>query len=185
MQQRNMRTFNRRVAATALLSVKAISLTDAQQSTSLVDLRHHPPDLDMTAELRFPQYAESALMVSPCQPAADGYFGGTSGKPVYFDYFFEMESSPTAALQKSLGQIRDGIMDDVVSDTFPQLCGLRRSLQYVETAGSERNSLISGFRFGKTPAMDLSSKFISDQAGFHEPNRVFSHVFIVRLFLRP
>lgn len=132
--------------------------------TTDVNIRHQPPDLDRSASIVFPRYRESALMVSPCHPERDGYFGGTSGIPVQFEFAFEMESSPTSDFRRALTMIKDHIIDNVVTDAFPQLCGVGRLLREKSDIDfpivtHQNPSTVTGFRFGQTPQMDVAGAY--------------------------
>jgi len=126
-------------------------------SASRIDERHTAPRLDKTAYIEFPQYTETAMMESQCHPEEDGYFGGTSGHPVKFQFVFEMETKPTANLQTALLMIRDRVTDEAVSHSFPQLCDSRKKRVLEETFSQGQ---VTGFRFSGTPVIDLNGKWI-------------------------
>jgi hypothetical protein len=154
--------------AAILVSARILALSEASQivkvSTDPAD-RHGTRDFNPRLGIS-ERSVESALMVTPCQPAKTGYFGGTSGIPVLFEYAFEMESTATANIQQALLMIGESVISEVVSDTFPQLCGTQRSLQEVQEAEGDNEkqeiqnprSHVTGFKFGSTPQIDLDGK---------------------------
>ena len=151
----------------AALLATGVAFASAEKKEPLVNLRHKPPSFVRTAEIAFPRYSESALMVSPCHPEEDGYFGGTYGVPIEFEYVFQMESTPMAKIDKALLAVRDRVIDELVSDTFPQLCGMERIERRLQENSHNEDattpkSFISGFKFDRSPQIDLDSKLPSD-----------------------
>jgi hypothetical protein len=141
-----------RAAATA--GCCALWLGPNVQASPLADIRHKPPLLDRSAD--YSEFSESSLLTTPCSPEEDGFFGGTFGQPVEFQYVFEMEISSDGETSKALDAIRNHVVDAVVIDTFPQLCGAtRRRLGEIELT---QRSKITGFRFDKMPILDLDRK---------------------------
>lgn len=126
---------------------------------SLLAERHPAPDLNKHGEEFFPFFAEAALPTVPCHPEEDGYFGGTFGKPVEFEYVFEMETNRDADTPKALKVIRENVVGTLVADTFPQVCGihkrkLRDKKQFIEA------SKVNGFWFDSLPKLDLEGTYL-------------------------
>ena len=127
---------------------------------SLLDKRHSPPSLDREAGSIYGEFSESALLSTPCNPEEDGYFGGTFGDPVEFQFGFEMETSVDAETPKALDIIRNHVVDMVVTDTFPQLCGSEsRQLRGRSSTKPKQQSKVTGFHFDKMPRMDFDGAF--------------------------
>ena len=80
------------------------------------------------------------LMESPCRPEPDGFFGATNGEPVKITYGFEVETPPLSSIVEILDIIEDKFVDNILSSSFPQICGFRRRLSA---------HAASGFRFFK------------------------------------
>jgi hypothetical protein len=78
-------------------------------------------------------------MHSSCRPEKDGYFGSTSGEPSRLTFGFRLETKPLSSIVDMLDLVEDRIVDSVLSESFPQLCGFRRR-QLSEARAS-------GFRF--------------------------------------
>jgi hypothetical protein len=68
-----------------------------------------------------------ALMSSPCRPEYDGFFGATSGEPTRIQYGFQLEVQPFSVIMDILDVIEDRIVDSILMNTFPEMCGLRRT----------------------------------------------------------
>jgi hypothetical protein len=68
-----------------------------------------------------------ALMSSPCRPEYDGFFGATSGEPTRIRYGFQLEVQPFSVIMDILDVIEDRIVDSILMNTFPEMCGLRRT----------------------------------------------------------
>lgn len=108
-------------------------------------------------------------MSSPCRPEYDGYFGSTSGTPFEIQYGFEMETEDEQNVDYLLEEIHEQIIDVVLSNSFPNLCGFRRrELQENNVRGlSTRESQLkakprtTGFRFGKDLKDRQSKHFCS------------------------
>jgi hypothetical protein len=143
--------------AAILVSARILALSEAVQVVSTnVDIRHPTrPFVPTTGSL---EYVNSPLMATPCQPAKNGYFGGTSGIPALFEYAFEMESTATGNIQEALLVIEERVIFEVIADTFPQLCGRERFLQEVQEEEIPNQSRVTGFKFGSTPQIDLDGK---------------------------
>ena len=96
-------------------------------------------------------------MSSPCRPEYDGYFGSTSGTPFEIQYGFEMETEDEQNVDYLLEEIHEEIIDVVLSNSFPNLCGFRRrelhenSVRGLTTRESQLKAKprTTGFRFGK------------------------------------
>ena len=91
-----------------------------------------------------------ALMESACRPETDGYFGATSGEPVKISFGFKLEAQPLSAIMNLIDIIEDKLVDNILSNSFPQICGFgRRRLDH---------HAASGFRFFKIEE-DGTSRF--------------------------
>jgi len=100
-----------------------------------------------------------ALMSSPCRPEEDGFFGATSGEPTRIQYGFQFEVKPFSVIMDILDVIEDKIVDSILMNTFPEMCGLRRTRKVEESpfeifqGGKDSPSIQtggghpSGFRF--------------------------------------
>lgn len=67
-----------------------------------------------------------ALMESDCRPEPDGYFGATFGEPMTIHYAFKLETQPLANVVGLLDIVEDKIVDIILQNAFPQVCGFRR-----------------------------------------------------------
>jgi hypothetical protein len=67
-----------------------------------------------------------ALMNSPCRPELDGYFGATSGDSIRIQYGFELEIEPLSDILTLLDVLENVVVDAILTNTFPEMCGLRR-----------------------------------------------------------
>mmetsp|Transcript_29109 Transcript_29109/g.32667 ORF Transcript_29109/g.32667 Transcript_29109/m.32667 type:complete len:351 (+) Transcript_29109:169-1221(+) len=74
-----------------------------------------------------------ALMSSPCRPEKDGFFGATSGEPTRIQYGFQFEVKPFSVIMDILDVIEDKIVDSILMNTFPKMCGLRRTRRVEES----------------------------------------------------
>lgn len=96
-----------------------------------------------------------ALMDSPCRPEFDGYFGATSGEYVRVQYGFRLEIQPLSKVMDLLDFVEDKIVDSVLMNAFPDLCGLNRRRHTEEASDKLIRGLEhvdghpSGFRFFK------------------------------------
>ena len=102
--------------------------------------------------------SETQYMSSPCRPEYDGYFGSTSGTPFEIQYGFEMETEDEQNVDFLLEEIHEQIIDNVLSSSFPNLCGFRRreyrerhlSVRGLSTRESQLKAKprTTGFKFG-------------------------------------
>lgn len=128
--------------------VTATTISCGAASDALIDLhsqnRHstndRPLELDVDAISTYNDKS-MALMMSPCRPESDGFFGATSGDPTKITYRFRLEAAPLAPIVKILDIVDDKVVDSILSQAFPQMCGLRRRHLDAHVA--------SGFRFYK------------------------------------
>ena len=67
-----------------------------------------------------------ALMESACRPEPDGYFGATFGQPLTIHYAFKLETEPLANVLTLLDVVEDKVVDVILQNAFPQVCGFRR-----------------------------------------------------------
>ena len=148
-----MKALRRRLEQAVVVLVGASLLLGETNGQTLLEIRHRPPDLDRVADSVYPEFSESALLSSPCNPEEDGYFGGTFGDPVVFEYVFELETSIDADTPRALDVIRNHVVDVVVTDTFPQLCAVHR--RRLRESRQAKQSQITGFKFDKLPQIDL------------------------------
>jgi hypothetical protein len=65
-------------------------------------------------------------MNSTCRPESDGYFGATSGDSIRIQYGFELEIEPLSDILTLLDVLEDVVVDAILTNTFPEMCGLRR-----------------------------------------------------------
>lgn len=114
----------------------------------------------------------SYYMTSDCRPSSSGYFGSTGGDPVLFEYGFELETTIFATMEKILNIISDRVMDEIITRTFSDMCGVyRRRVQDVEgeptsASASMGSGRVTGFHFGDEEVVP-SSKINS--FSIHEP----------------
>jgi hypothetical protein len=115
--------------------------------------RHSIPPPDQVADKKFPRTENSLLMSTPCHPEADGYFGGTSGEPVSLQYGFLMETAIHGNIHTALQAIDEFVMDSILSNIFPEICGDKRRLAEINESGRA-----TGFKFN-SESIDMERKF--------------------------
>jgi hypothetical protein len=116
-------------------------------------LRHADPPPEHEADFAFPQTEKTLLMSTPCHPEIDGYFGGTSGQPLTLQYGFLMETAIHGDIHTALEAIDEFVMDSILSNIFPEVCGDQRRLQNVYEKGRA-----TGFKFN-SETIDMDRKF--------------------------
>jgi hypothetical protein len=132
---------------TVALFLLAVSLSEGRTERVKVDpnakIRHNfntrPLELNVDAKATYNDKF-MALMESDCRPETDGFFGATYGEPVKITYGFELEAQPLSSIVELLDIIEDKVVDGILSNSFPQMCGFGRRLS---------NHAASGFRFFK------------------------------------
>ena len=90
-----------------------------------------PKEIDVEAKATYDE-GYMALMRSPCRPEHDGYFGSTSRQPIEIQYGFQMETTPLAHIQGILEVVEDFVVDEVLVNIFPHMCGYRRRDEVTE-----------------------------------------------------
>ena len=82
-------------------------------------------------------------MHSTCRPEKDGFFGSTYGDARKLTYGFRLEMEPLASKEEMLDLIEDRIVDNILSETFPEICGFhrRRELSAIDAIRA------TGYRF--------------------------------------
>jgi len=116
-----------------LLTVGLILLSAPTAYADLANERHFvPPKVPAVAEDATTGSKTWALLQSPCQPEADGYFGATYGEPMVLQYAVELVWRNNFDNDKddALDLIRERVMDAVVSDTFPTLCAIPKNRRH-------------------------------------------------------
>jgi hypothetical protein len=112
--------------------IAAASISKGATSQSLVDpnsqARHNannrPVELNVDAKTTYNDKI-MALMESPCRPESDGFFGATAGVPIVLTYGFRLETEPLASVVKILDIVEEKVVDSILSNAFPQMCGFR------------------------------------------------------------
>ncbi|CAJ1894733.1 unnamed protein product [Cylindrotheca closterium] len=145
---------------TALLSLGAMIMTNVHADNMDVasrELTRHttgnaPEELNVNAKDTFnPNFMKD--MFSSCRPEKDGYFGSTYGEPVRLTYGFRIETKPLSSIVDMIDLVEDRIVDNVLSQSFPNLCGF---------GGRRLNKgRASGFRFLKLVGKDECSPTVS------------------------
>jgi hypothetical protein len=92
-----------------------------------------------------------ALMNSPCRPEEDGFFGATFGDPVRVQYGFQIEIEPLAPIMDILDVIEDKVVDSILMNAFPKMCGF------------ERRTATRGLMGGEDGAQKSSSSSLSSR----------------------
>jgi hypothetical protein len=115
--------------------------------------RHSVPPPDQKADPGFPRTAKTLLMTTPCHPEGDGYFGGTSGQPITLQYGFLMETAIHGDIHTALQAIDEFVMDSILTNIFPEVCGDKRRLQNIFETGRA-----TGFKFD-SETIDMERKF--------------------------
>ena len=92
-------------------------------------------------------------MHSACRPEEDGYFGSTYGNSRKLHFGFRVETKPLSSIMEVLDLVEDRIVDSVLSESFPEICGFggRRKL----TSGLIR---ATGFKFLKLHELGKQSQ---------------------------
>lgn len=88
------------------------------------------------------------LMQSPCLPDSNGYFGGTSGMPLVMEYGYEMEFAPRTDTSSALQIIRQYILDQVLSTSFPEVCSITTNRK-LSQGDVQVQGKMTGFQFLK------------------------------------
>jgi hypothetical protein len=117
-------------------------------AADLAQQRHDVPPINKHAENEYPIAVsqDSELMLSPCKPDTNGYFGGTFGTPSTIQYGFEIESIMNGDISDALDTIREHVMDIMVSFTFPSICNYRD----LSSKDNNHNVVgVTGFNFGQ------------------------------------
>jgi len=132
-----------------MLITNVLADTDGAAASSRQLTRHTtgnaPEELNVNAKDTFnPDFMKD--MFSSCRPEKDGYFGSTYGEPVRLTYGFRIETKPLSSIVDMIDLVEDRIVDNILSKSFPNLCGFggyggRRELTSKGRA--------SGFRFLK------------------------------------
>ena len=88
-------------------------------------------------------------MKSPCRPELDGYFGGTSGQPVELQYGFMIEGKPLAEVEHIVETVKERLMDEILSLSFPAICGYSdySSKEEDNSGNSKAVTPANGFKF--------------------------------------
>eukprot|EP00934_Nitzschia_sp_Nitz4_P005784 Nitzschia sp. Nitz4//scaffold3_size479765//117354//118498//NITZ4_000050-RA/size479765-augustus-gene-0.29-mRNA-1//-1//CDS//3329550608//5774//frame0 len=115
----------------------ALFLLAVSRVNALADYDVAPEELDVDASTT---YNENFMkqMESPCRPETDGYFGSTYGEPVEVTYGFKVELEPLSSILEVLDVVEDKIVDAVLANAFPDVCGFNTG---------RRLTSASGFRF--------------------------------------
>jgi hypothetical protein len=121
----------------------------------LLEERHFFPPIDKTADATYPKSKSSSLMLSPCRPETNGYFGATSGAPLVVQYGFELETKANGNVDNALGSIGDHVMDTILSTAFPEICGFSRRLN--NNNETPKVPKLTGFQFNNE-VIDTSCK---------------------------
>lgn len=122
---------------------------------NLADTRHYVPPPVKQVAIQFPVYKNTELMVSPCRPEIDGYFGATAGEPVILEYAFSMDSYENANIDDALEHVREYVMDLIAGAVFPKTCKSRDlQVREVQLVGK-----VTGFRFDLEMHTDKIRKF--------------------------
>lgn len=114
--------------------------TNASRELTRHTTGNAPEELNVNAKDSFnPSFMKD--MRSSCRPENDGYFGSTYDEPVRLTYGFRIETKPLSSIVDMIDLVEDKIVDSILSQSFPNLCGFsgRRLSQ----------SRASGFRFLK------------------------------------
>lgn len=126
----------------------------------VISERHDIPPLPMPVSSAYTTSKFSYLMQSPCLPESNGYFGSTAGTPAIFQYGYSVEAIPGASIDPILSVVDSHIMDSLLSQTFPQVCGgFRRKLVLtIQRPTNVESAVITGFQFGER-AVETACKF--------------------------
>jgi hypothetical protein len=89
----------------------------------IVELHKGPKEIDVDPESTY-NHKFMALMNSPCRPETDGYFGSTAGQATRIQYGFRLEVQPLSQIMDLLDIIEDRIVDSILMNAFPKMCGL-------------------------------------------------------------
>lgn len=135
---------------TKLLSLGAMinmTTSNAQEQMASRELTRHttgnaPEELNVNAKDTFnTDFMKD--MFSSCRPEKDGYFGSTYGEPVRLSYGFRIETKPLSSIVDMIDLVEDRIVDKILSESFPNLCGFGGGGRRLNQKGA------SGFRFLK------------------------------------
>jgi hypothetical protein len=138
-----------------VLCVGAQAMHEVSRRMLDVDMlkRHADPPPEHEADMAFPASSATLLMSTPCHPETDGYFGGTSGQPITIKYGFLMETAIHGDIHTALQAIDEFVMDSILSNIFPEVCGDQRRLQNINERGRA-----TGFKFN-SETIDMERKF--------------------------
>jgi hypothetical protein len=118
-----------------------------------LEARHSFAPEEKRADPAFPKFGATKLMTTTCHPEADGYFGGTAGEPVTLKYGFLMETAIHGDIHAALQAIDEFVMDSILSNIFPEVCGDQRRLSSIYEKGRA-----TGFKFD-SETIDMERKF--------------------------
>lgn len=65
------------------------------------------------------------MMTSSCRPEVDGFFGATFGDYMKIEYGFQIEIQPLSQVMTILDVIENKIVDSILMNSFPVMCGKR------------------------------------------------------------
>lgn len=139
-----------------VLLALCLSKVNAQKELQHYQVRHHtgnaPEEKNVDAKKTY-DHNFMKKMHSACRPEEDGYFGSTYGNSRKLHFGFRVETKPLSSIMEVLDLVEDRIVDSVLSESFPEICGFggRRKL----TSGLIR---ATGFRFLKLHELGKQSQ---------------------------
>jgi len=117
----------------------------------LINERHYSPPPPMPVSSAYTTSKFSYLMQSQCLPESNGYFGSTAGTPAIFQYGYSVEAIPGASIDPILSAVDNHIIDSLLSQTFPQVCGgsRRKLVLTIQRPTNVASAVITGYQFGE------------------------------------
>lgn len=138
------------IASGPLASGATSGMVDPNADIHQQQSHNHPIELNVDARATYNDKF-MALMDSPCRPELDGFFGATFGEPVKVSYGFHIETKPLSPIMNILDIVEQKVVDNILSNSFPQACGFRRRTRKLD------GHKASGFRFFKFQEVGTSS----------------------------
>jgi hypothetical protein len=120
---------------------RLLQLFEKNDHNQMMALKNLPQEINVDAKLTYNDKF-MPMMTSSCRPEVDGFFGATSGEPLRIQYGFQIETEPLSQVRNILDFIEDRIVDSILINTFPIMCGPhRRHRRHLQVEEEHHNGL--------------------------------------------